>query len=192
MTTVRVLLANNFLFVQVSYVKSQTQLAKELRAKKTPVMTPEQASEAKNCFDLFDTDNSGKMRAKELKVAMRAVGFDLPKEDYKRILREHIDEGEEFVDYATYCQIMTKLYWALDRNEEIDKCFFMFDNGHADKITFKDLKRVAKELGENMTDEEISEMLEMTGSDPKKNREFQLTKEQFRKVMEETNLFPDN
>ena len=31
---------------------------------------------------------------------------------------------------------------------------------HAGRITFKNLKRVAKELGENLTDEEIQEMID--------------------------------
>ena len=36
----------------------------------------------------------------------------------------------------------------------------MFDHDENGKIGFKDLERVAKELGENLTDEELQEMID--------------------------------
>jgi Ca2+-binding EF-hand superfamily protein len=43
-----------------------------------------------------------------------------------------------------------------DSREEILKAFRLFDDDEKGKISFRNLKRVAKELGENMTDEEAS------------------------------------
>lgn len=151
--------------MQASFTKSKKQLEKEARAKRTYVLNEEQASEIKECFDLFDTDNTGDIPTKELKVAMRAVGFELEKEQYKKIIREHVDEGVQMIDWQTFLQIMTKQYCNRDPEEEMLQCFRIFDNGESGKITFKDLKRVAKELGENMTDEEINEMIEETDKD---------------------------
>ena len=43
-------------------------------------MTEEQKQEIREAFDLFDTDKSGSIDYHELKVAIRALGFDVKKE----------------------------------------------------------------------------------------------------------------
>lgn len=45
-----------------------------------------------------------------------------------------------------------------DTKEENLKAFKLFDDDKTGKITFKNLKHVAKELGKNLTDEERQEM----------------------------------
>ncbi len=47
-------------------------------------LTEEQKQEIREAFDLFDTDGSGTIDAKELKVAMRAIGFEPKKKKKSR------------------------------------------------------------------------------------------------------------
>lgn len=51
--------------------------------------------------------------------------------------------------------MMTTKMGERDSTEEIAKAFKLFDDDNTGKINFKNLKRVAKELGENMTDDEL-------------------------------------
>lgn len=62
-----------------------------------------------------------------------------------------------WADCSELCvvQMMTSKMGERDSKEEILKAFRLFDDDETGKISFKNLKRVAKELGENMTDEEL-------------------------------------
>ena len=51
-----------------------------------------------------------------------------------------------------------------DSPEEIRRVFKLFDDDETGKISFRNLKRVARELGENMTDEELQEMIDRADS----------------------------
>lgn len=46
-----------------------------------------------------------------------------------------------------------------DPKEEVLKAFKLFDDDESGKISLRNLKRVARELGENVTDEELRSMI---------------------------------
>ena len=70
-------------------------------------LTEEQRQEIKEAFDLFDTESSGVIDAKELKVAMRALGFEPKKEEIRRVLQEIDKSGEGVIRFEEFVDIMT-------------------------------------------------------------------------------------
>jgi centrin-1 len=72
-----------------------------------------------------------------------------------------------------------------DSREEILKAFRLFDDDETGKISFRNLKRVAKELGENMTDEELAEMIEEADRDG----DGEINEEEFLRIMKKTSLY---
>jgi hypothetical protein len=56
-------------------------------------VTEEQKQEIREAFDLFDADGSGSIDAKELKVAMRALGFEPKKEEIKKLMADIDTDG---------------------------------------------------------------------------------------------------
>lgn len=85
--------------------------AKVGRAKAISVrkLTEDQRAEIQEAFDLFDTDKSGSIDYHELKVAMRALGFPVRKEEVRRLLSEHQSQADDSggVQYDTFLDIST-------------------------------------------------------------------------------------
>ena len=148
-------------------------------------LTEEQKQEIKEAFDLFDTDGSGSIDAKELKVAMRALGFEPKKEEVRRMIAEVDKDGSGTIEFPEFLDMMATKMAERDPREEILKAFRLFDDDETGKISFKNLKRVARELGENMTDEELMEMIEEADRDG----DGEINEEEFLRIMKKTNLF---
>lgn len=155
-------------------------------AAKTPIeLTEEQRQEIREAFDLFDTDGSGSIDAKELKVAMRALGFEPKKEEVRKMIADIDKNGSGSIDFEEFLSMMTVKMGERDSKEEMIKAFRLFDDDETGRITFKNLKRVAKELGEDMTDEELQEMIDE--ADREGTGEVSL--DDFMRIMKKTNLF---
>ena len=82
-------------------------------------------------------------------------------------------------------QMMTSKMSEKDSREEILKAFRLFDDDETGKISFRNLKRVAKELGENMTDEELQEMIDEADRDG----DGEINEDEFLRIMKKTSLY---
>ena len=73
-------------------------------------------------------------------------------------------DGSGAIDFDEFLDMMTARLSDKDTKEDINKVFRLFDDDKTGTINLKNLKRVAKELGETMTDEELMEMIERADS----------------------------
>ncbi|XP_062513887.1 uncharacterized protein LOC134189586 [Corticium candelabrum] len=168
-----------------SYKKSAHLAASRRKTAKNPELTEEQRQEIREAFDLFDTEGTGVIDAKELKVAMRALGFEPKKEEIKKMIAEVDREGKGSIDFNDFLHLMTSKMAEKDPKEEILKAFRLFDDDQTGKISFKNLKRVAKELGENLTDEELQEMIDEADRDG----DGEISEQEFLRIMKKTSLY---
>ena len=111
---------------------------------------------------------------------MRALGFDLPKQDIVDILQQHgVQNPAEARDptgrnqnaqnihptrlrlpLAQFQLLMAKRIVERDPKDEILRAFELFDSSGKGRIDIQDLRRVAEELGEGLKDEELEAMIE--------------------------------
>lgn len=109
--------------------KKSTNVSGGVRKKSGPKfeLSEEQRRDIKEAFDLFDTESTGKIDTKELKVAIRALGFEPKKEEIKKMVVE-IDKGDGKVSFEDFLDLMTVKMAEKDIKEEIMKAFKLFDD----------------------------------------------------------------
>ena len=69
--------------------------------------------------------------------------------------------------------------------KELWKAFTLFDDDDTGSISLNNIKRVAKELGEDLTEEEFQEMLDEADHDG----DGEIKEEEFLKMMQKTTLY---
>ncbi|XP_047208694.1 caltractin [Girardinichthys multiradiatus] len=168
-----------------NYRKPASSAGQRKKTNSKTELTEEQRQEIKEAFDLFDTDGTGTIDVKELKVAMRALGFEPKKEEIRKMVADFVKDGSGTIDFDDFLSMMTQKMNDKDTKEEIMKAFRLFDDDCTGKISFKNLKRVAKELGENLTDEELQEMIDEADQDG----DGEVSEQEFLRIMKKTNLY---
>lgn len=137
------------------------------KAKKTITLslTEQQRGEIRQAFDLFDTEGQGVIDANALKVVLRALGFEPRKEEVKRMIASVDKTGSGKIDFNEFLELLLAKMSERDSKEDAKRAFKQFDLDHRSNISFENLKQVSRELGENMTDEEIMEMIQAADLD---------------------------
>jgi centrin-3 len=91
---------------------------------------------------------------------MRALGFDVKKAEVLKILESSASQ-RGVLSQDEFTRTMTEYILQRDPLEEIRRAFQLFDDDGTGKISIKNLRRVAKELGEVLEEEELAAMIEV-------------------------------
>ena len=110
---------------------------------------------------------------------MQSLGFDAKNATVYSIIRDIAGTGDAAVTFDAFVEMLTSKIGDSDSREDINKVFSLFDVDGKGRITLRDLKRVAKELGETLTDAELLEMIERADRDG----DSQITPEDFAAIM---------
>merc|ERR1712179_742556 len=121
----------------------------------------------------------------ELADAMRSMGFEASQEDIDKMMEEMDGDGEGDIDFEEFLKLMEKKILSHDPKEEMTRAFGYFCEDGKSSITLKDLRRVADELGDTITDDELKGLIK---SATKKEDATKITLEEFLKVMENQKL----
>jgi len=125
----------------------------------------EQMEELREAFNLFDTDHSGVIDSRELKAAIRALGFTVKKEHIRAMIRDVGKDVTSQLTFDEFQKIMASKMGDRNTREEINKIFKLFDEDNTGNVSFRNLKRIAQEIGESLTDSELQEMVDEADRD---------------------------
>jgi len=145
-------------------------------------LSVEEYEEIKQAFELFDTTNSGRINPSELKQAMQSLGFDSRNPTiYEMICDLDTPEAHKRggIDIEQFVDAINNKLGDKESRAGCQRIFQLFlSDPDATSITSNDLKKIAKELGENMSKEELDDMLKRASSNG-----HELTFEEFYQIM---------
>merc|ERR1712176_1499893 len=100
-------------------------------------------------------------------------------------MARHDREDTGYIDYNAFEEIMTARYANQDPMEEIRKAFELFDEDKRGKISFRNLRRIARDLGEQLTDDELRGMIDEFDAD----QDGEINQAEFVHIMQQTSLY---
>ena len=144
-----------------------------------PGLTEDEVEEIREAFNLFDTEGTGTIDVRELKTAMASLGFESKNPTIFQMIAELERELTGPVDFETFLDGVSGKLGDKESRGGVPKIFNLFDVDRKGSVAFKDLKRVARELGETLSDEELREMIERADS----NGDGEISFEDFYTIM---------
>ncbi|KAK2162825.1 hypothetical protein LSH36_91g07039 [Paralvinella palmiformis] len=127
-------------------------------------LTDEQIAEFREAFALFDKDGNGYISTKELGMVMRSLGQNPTETELQDMINEVDADGNGTVDFPEFLNMMAKKMENTDWEEEIKEAYRVFDRERKGYIHTDELKHVMKHIGDQLTDEEVDEMLKEIAS----------------------------
>merc|ERR1719415_413466 len=94
-------------------------------------LSKEHKQEIKEAFDLLDSDGSGTIDVRELKASMKALGYDVKKDELRKIFFDMDRDTSEKITYPEFERLMTERFSKRDSREESDKIFRLFDEDNS-------------------------------------------------------------
>ena len=119
----------------------------------------EQIAEFKEAFALFDRDGDGTITLPELRTVMQSLGQEPTERELIDMINEVDDDGNQEIDFQEFLNLMARNMQDIDEEKQISQSFKVFDVDGDGKISIEDLKFMMESLGEQLTDEELADVM---------------------------------
>jgi len=112
-------------------------------------------------FKMFDRDGDGRLTMYDLRAALDAFGLNVSDQVVGDMLFE-LDKGQKgFADYGDFLHHASTANQGgmINDEDDIKMSFDIFNRSRSGEITRDELKNKMNELGENVNDEEIDDLI---------------------------------
>ena len=125
-----------------------------------PQLTDEQISIFQDVFSLYDKEEDGTIPAMDLGKVMQCLGCNFTEEESKTLTEEVDPIGFGVINFQQFLVMMSRNLRNRPTTEERRRQVFMyFDVDEKGFITASDLRQAMINLGENLTEDDIRQMI---------------------------------
>jgi calmodulin len=96
---------------------------------------------------------------------MRNMGQNPTDAELQQMINEVDADGNGLIDFAEFVTLMARKMNNTDKDAEIREAFNVFDKDGSGKISSEELRHIMKSLGEDLTDDEIQQMIREADTD---------------------------
>ncbi len=124
-----------------------------------PTLSEDKITEFKEAFEIFDKDKDGYITTKELGDIMKNLGQTPSEAELQDMINEVDIDGNGTIDFKEFLGLMARKMRDADTEEELIEAFKVFDRDGNGLISGNELQHVMTSLGENISQDEVEEMI---------------------------------
>jgi len=136
-----------------------------------------------DAFSLFDGDKDGFISVEELTTIFASIGYNVTPQEMRELIGQgaysrYAQQGGR-IDFQMFTDLMAVKMKEVDSEVELKDAFRMLDSEERGYITCKELQKVVVYLGEQISEEDLYEMVQEAIS----NFDGQIFYDGFKKIM---------
>jgi len=136
--------------------------------------------ELKETFKMFDLNNDGIITKEELGIVMKRLGRETNDRDLETMIRDVDTNGNGVVELDEFINMMKAQTRTMTSDEAVRQAFQVFDKNGDNFINKDEIRMAMNNLGENVTEAEVNEMLQCMDL----NKDGRVSFEEFKKMFE--------
>ncbi|MES1914975.1 MAG: hypothetical protein MHM6MM_006990 [Cercozoa sp. M6MM] len=126
---------------------------------KHPGVSREELDDLRQAFELFDVRETGTIARQDVHAALSSLGYDR-RSPFAGLMVSKLASAPETLDFDAFVDAMSVRVSPEAPPENLERVFELFDVDGDGMVRFDDLKRVCVELGEEIPDDEIRDMVD--------------------------------
>ncbi|KAL8624251.1 hypothetical protein ACOMHN_027557 [Nucella lapillus] len=136
-------------------------------------------NEANQTFNLFDKKGNGTVATKDLGNVFKSLGLQVVDEKLKEWADEADEDAAGFITWVQFKPVFETKLREDEDERELREAFRVLDKGNKGVIPVEDLRWLLRSLGDDLTDDDIEEMISETDTDASGTVDY----EEFYKLM---------
>lgn len=128
-------------------------------------VSEKQFNDAHNTFNLFDKKGNGQVSTKELGNIFKSLALHMSADKLKEWADEADEEALGYMEWDNFKLLFERKLKEDEDERELREAFRVLDKQNKGTIPVDDLRWILKSLGDDLTEEELDDMINETDTD---------------------------